>query len=203
MAVAVEPSASVVFSNEKSPLIVWPRMASDSPTPSARRYGPAGRLSVMVEPPTVRVRLTAAACVLSETPIVPPKATPGIETETVPEMRPAMPEPPATSTPDPFVTVSEPSETVMFVAATVTSPLGACSKAKSPVSDWPASASCAPVAWNDRSLIARLTTTSEEPGIESVWLIARPVVLTRTVAVPVIVTPLMPTSETVPVATSA
>ena len=84
----------------------------------------------------------------------------------------------------------------------VTSPLALGSKAKSPLIDWPRMASVPPVTLKDLVPLATVTRTPGcvEPGISINWSTSAPVSLYSSVTVPVIVTPVRPTSEMVPVA---
>ena len=58
------PTVFVACSKTKSPDSRWEPITSVTPTPSMRRYGPAGRSSVTVSVPTVKESLTAASVVL-------------------------------------------------------------------------------------------------------------------------------------------
>ena len=119
---------------------VWPSTVSVIAVPSTRRYGPAGRFSVTVVPPTATDAATGAAEELMESVSVPPKLTPGIASETAAESRPAAPLERMSSRPDAPVIDTGPSATATLFAATVTSPAALTSNAKSPVSELPATA---------------------------------------------------------------
>ena len=55
----------MTFSNAKSAVTRWPAISIARPVSEARRYGPAGSVSVEVLPPTVKDSLTAVAIVLT------------------------------------------------------------------------------------------------------------------------------------------
>ena len=131
-------------SKEKSPLRLWPAMVRLMFVPSTRRYGPAGKSTINVSPPTRMRSFTRAVVLLMARPSVPEKPISGIAT--VASMRPAMPAGVSTNAPSPPLSTTKsvvpspmrrptcetPMRTTRWPAAFVT-----CSKAKLPVRVWP------------------------------------------------------------------
>ena len=136
----------------------------------------------------------------------PPKLTPGSVTASVPEIDAATPPEVICSAPVPLVIDSTPppSDRLTLLAATTTVPV-VSEKAKSPLRVWPRTPSWPPVMANDAApfVTSSWTPGLVLPGIVSVSLKSLPVLLNRTVTVPVTVIPFTPTSVAVPDATSA
>ncbi len=99
----------VALSKAMLPLMVWPRMPRVTPTPSTRRYGPAGSTRLVTWPPTVTDELTGAAVLLMATARVPPRVTPGRLTAMLPPIRPATPVAVTTRKPLPLLRVTTPA----------------------------------------------------------------------------------------------
>ena len=98
-----EPS-EVARSTDRSPVSTWPRIVRVRPLPSKRRYGPAGRFTATIVPPTVTLVATAAVVVFTASDSAPDRLTPaGSVTATVPDSRPASPAAEDTSRPVPPV----------------------------------------------------------------------------------------------------
>ena len=140
------PPDVVNSSTAKSPRSVWPRTDSVRPLPSTRRYGPAGRSSETLTPPTLMVCFTAAAVLLTFTTKLPEKETFGIFSITLALNCPAMPALVIRNAPVPLVILASgaapPKAMATLVATTLTTlvPLEAvaCSNAKLPTSVCPA-----------------------------------------------------------------
>ena len=201
MMVIALPSVATPRSTARSACNCWPRIVSVRFEASTRTYGPAGRSKTTV--PTVR--LTAVPVVLSA--MWPSTSRARAEIARWALSCPATPLEPSRSDPEMLVTAAAvPKERATFWALTKTS-VPTREKPKSPVRLCPPMARVAAV--TEKSVTAAASTKtistggSVLPGIETDWLIAEPVVLMRTLVVPVIVTPVMPRRLTTPVATRA
>ncbi len=104
-----------------------------------------------------------------------------------------------------FEMVTAPPKFSAASAMVILTSVPAIEKPKVPVSDWPAKARVALLTVKEASGPVKTTGMpgSLLPGMLRVSLTAPPVVLTRTLVVPVMVTPGTPMIETVPLATRA
>ena len=213
--VTLDPSAALTVSNAKSPVSVWPKTSSVTPVPPTCTNGPAGSFRSMGEPSMVTDSSTATPVVFTAKANAPPKSTPGRSTSTDALTSPANPELVSRKAPCPSVTLTrslEPSPSVndtLLAPTRIANPPSAavvCSNAKSPRRLWPSSEISRSIAWKPATLSAvskRTTTSSSAPPIGRMRSMARPVLLKRTIAVPITVTPSIPTICTVPRALSA